>query len=303
VLKEFDAARLRRYPNPTSAAIRGLVAGMFRCDASNVLVANGSDELLSLCVRVFVENDGVVGYFVPSYSLYPVLAGVRGLKQAPLELDAEYRWRMPGDYDCDLFFLTHPNAPTGMVYPRATIEAFCGRTRGVVVIDEAYADFAGSNLVDLALSRPNVLVARTLSKSHSMAGLRLGFAIGPGPLIEALDKVKDSYNVDVLAQELGLAALTDTGHVARNVAMIRNTRERLAKALLAMGHRVYPSSANFLWVEPAGIGAAELQAKLRDRRIFIRHFPGRRTEECVRITVGTDDEVDTLLRAMEDMRP
>ena len=301
-LGRFDPARLRKYPDPASTALRLRLAGLFGCAPANTIVANGSDEILGLCTRAFAENDGLVGYFVPSYSLYPVLANIRGIRQAPLELDEEYRWSMPDGYDCDLFFLTHPNAPTGTAQPREAVAAFCGRTRGVVVIDEAYAEFADTNFVDLALSLPNVIVVRTLSKSYSLAGLRVGYAVGPVELIAALDKIKDSYNADALAQELALAALSDREYVLRNIERVRRSRERLAAALRGMGHRVYPSMANFLWVKPAGISAAGLQAALKARRIFIRHFPGPRTGMCVRITVGTDAEVDALLKAMEELR-
>jgi len=300
-LASFDPVRLRKYPDPGSSAIRKRLAGMFGCSPANTFVANGSDEVLALCSRVFVEDSGVIGYFVPSYSLYPVLARVRGIREAPLELDAGFRWHMPPGYDCDLFFLAYPNAPTGTAFPRDVIERFCDRTRGVVILDEAYVEFADGNLADLALSRPNVLVARTLSKSHSLAGLRLGYAVGPAELIGALDKVKDSYNVDSLAQHLGLAALSDSDHMRRNVTMVRGTRERLAAALKAAGHTVYPSSANFLWVRPSGVAAADLYAALKARRIFIRYFAGPRTGECVRITVGTDAEIDRLLEAMKEI--
>ncbi|MBM4147632.1 MAG: histidinol-phosphate transaminase [Lentisphaerae bacterium] len=301
-LAAFDPARLRKYPDPVSGALRARLADLYSFSAGSVFVGNGSDEVLSLCVRVFVDDGGTVGYFNPSYSLYPVLADIRGIAKKPLELDADFGWAMPADYDCDLFFITYPNAPTGTVFPRARIEEFCDRTRGTVVIDEAYAEFADGDCLELARTRRNVLVARTLSKSYSLAGLRVGYALGPAELIGAMDKVRDSYNLDALSQEAALAALSDVDHMRRNAARVRATRQRMTAAIEAMGHRVWPSQANFIWAKPAGIAAQALYENLKARRIFVRYFAGPRTGDFVRITVGTDAEADVLLKAMEELK-
>jgi histidinol-phosphate aminotransferase len=186
-----------------------------------------------------------------------------------------------------------------MLFPRDKVEAFCEVARGVVVVDEAYVDFAAEDCVDIALGSGNALVSRTLSKSFSLAGLRLGYAVGPAELIEALHKIKDSYNVDAVTQAVALAAVDDVETMRANVERVVATRRRLTARLEQLGYEVFPSDANFLWVRPAGIGAGELYERLRDDNIFVRYFPGDTTGEYVRITVGTDEQVDVLLSWLE----
>ena len=297
-LASLDAADLRLYPDPVCRELRETIAALHGCGVEKVFAGNGSDEILALCTRAFVEDDGAIGYFEPSYSLYPVLADIRCAGKRPVELGPQFDWRMPGGYACSLFFMTHPNAPTGMLYPRAAVEAFCASFPGVVLIDEAYVDFSSAHCMDLALRLPNVLVMRTVSKSYSLAGLRVGYAVGPAPLIEALFKLKDSYNLDRLAQRLAVAALRDQPWMRENVRKICATRQRLTAALESRGFTVYPSETNFLWVRPNVAPARLLFARLREQSIFVRHFAGARTEEFLRITVGTDAEADALLDAI-----
>jgi len=172
--------------------------------------------VLALCTRAFVERGGTIGFFEPSYSLYPVLAAIQDVATKSVRLNAIFRGAMEPGYAANLFFMANPNAPTGIQYPRETVDAFCRNSPGVVLVDEAYVDFADYDCASLALSLPNVLVARTLSKSSSLAGLRLGYALGSASLIEALYKIKDSYNLDRLTQELGRAAIEDSEHLRRN---------------------------------------------------------------------------------------
>ncbi|MFC1452341.1 histidinol-phosphate transaminase [Verrucomicrobiota bacterium] len=302
-LAELDAQRLRLYPDPVCAALRDEIARIHRCGPDRVFVGNGSDEVLALCTRAFVENEGSIGYFDPSYSLYPVLADIRGVRKCAVSLDENFG--LPAEetvpeeaVGCSLFFLANPNAPTGVLYPKEDVRRFCARGKGVVVIDEAYVDFASGDCADLALSMPNVLIARTLSKSYSLAGLRVGYAVGALELVEALTKIKDSYNLDMVSQVLALAALSDGAYMLENVERIRRTRRRLTAALSEMRYTVWPSETNFLWVRPAGVRAADLFRRLRERKILVRYFPGLRTGDFVRVTVGTDDEVDALLDAL-----
>jgi histidinol-phosphate aminotransferase len=299
-LAAFPAERLRLYPDPRAMALRRRVAEMHGCRVEQVFVGNGSDEILALATRAFVNNDGSIGYFVPSYSLYPVLADIRGVERRPVELGPDFTWRMPDDFRASLFLLTTPNAPTAMQYDRAAVTAFCRRFDGVVLLDEAYVDFARDNFLDLALApgNANTLVMRTLSKSFSLAGLRLGYLIGPEPLIAAVDKVKDSYNLDMLTQAVGLAALSDLASMRANVRRIQATRERLRAALTAAGWRVLPSETNFIFARPPDGNAQAMFDRLRAKKIFVRYFPGPRTGEFLRITVGADAEIDALLAAM-----
>ena len=297
-LKELDVEVLRRYPNPVSTAVTDQLARMHGCPPAHVFVGNGSDEVLALCTRAFVENDGTIGYFDPSYSLYPVLADIRDVERKPVPLGDDFGWAMPEGYAASLFFLTYPNAPTGLLYPRQVIREFCAGFAGVVVIDEAYVDFAVENCMELAAEFENVLVTRSLSKSFSLAGLRVGYAVGSEPLIGALAKLKDSYNLDAVSQTLAMAALQDLDHMRGNAETIRRTRTRLSGALTEMGHMVYPSEANFVWVRPKGVEARDLFETLKARGILIRYFPGERTGEFIRISIGTDAEIDKLLECI-----
>lgn len=296
VLRELLAERLRLYPDPVSLKLRQRIAAIHGCKISQVFAGNGSDEVLALCTRAFVEDDGSVGYFNPSYSLYPVLADIRNVKKKPVELGPEFEWRMPKGYDCSLFFMTFPNAPTGILYPREKVVEFCRKSRGVVLIDEAYVDFSRYNCMDLALRMKNVLVMRTLSKSFSLAGMRVGYVVGSKALIDALYKIKDSYNLDRVSQEVALAALSDMEHMRANVRRIVATRRRLSEGLKKLGFKVYPSDSNFIWTRPAGESALSFFERMRAKKILIRYFPGKRTGDCVRITIGTDREIMKLLR-------
>lgn len=298
VLSSLNAANLRLYPNPMSNKLRKKIADIHECSVENVFVGNGSDEILALCTRAFVENDGSIGYLDPSYSLYPVLADIRDVEKKPVSLQRDFTWAIPNDYKASLFLLTNPNAPTGMLAPVKQISDFCEHFAGVVLVDEAYVDFSKWNCMDLALTMKNVLVARTLSKSYSLAGLRVGYVVGPEQLITAMFKLKDSYNLDMISQEIALAALSDLDHMKANVEKIVATRERLSSKLVQLGHNVSPSETNFLWVKPSGIQAKDLFERLKDMGILVRYFNGARTGDYIRITIGTDDEIDKLIGAI-----
>lgn len=300
-LVETAAEVLRFYPDPLCAALRERIAEQQGCRVENVFVGNGSDEVLRLCTRAFTQPGGTIASFSPSYSLYPVLAAAEevGFREVPLATG--FGWaEPPAGLDATLFFLANPNAPTGVFYPLAAIEAFCKRFSGVVVLDEAYVDFSGGrNGLALALKLPNVLVCRTLSKSFSLAGLRLGYAIGSAELIGALYKLKDSYNVDRLAQIVALAALGDLPWMQTNAKKIVATRERVAAELEKRGFGVIPSAANFLFVEPpTGRSAADLFASLRKKKVLVRYFPGGRTDNYLRVSIGTDRQMDAFLAAL-----
>jgi len=300
-LQNLNAETLRLYPDPVSLVLRRKIADLHGGTPDNVFVGNGSDETLALCSRAFVEDDGAIGYFEPSYSLYPVLARIRAVTASPVALGPDFEWSMPKNYRASLFFMTTPNAPTGIQYPKAEIRAFCARFPGVVVLDEAYVDFAREHCMDLALECNNVLVLRTLSKSYALAGLRLGYIVGAAPLIEALFKIKDSYNIDRITQAAALAALSDQAYMRAMVERIQGTRRRTVAELERMGFRVFPSETNFLWVKPPRISAADLYRRLRERNILVRYFPGGRTQDYLRITIGTDEQMQALMDAVRGL--
>jgi histidinol-phosphate aminotransferase len=300
IFRTLNPSDLRRYPDPVSQALRDQIASLHGCAVDQVFAGNGSDEVLALCTRAFVEDDERMASFNPSYSLYPILAEIRKVPFDWVELPADFGWTRP-TISAALFFLTQPNAPTGVCYPRDQVAEFCRTFPGVVLIDEAYVDFADGHCLDLALSLPNVLVLRTLSKAYSLAGLRLGYVVGDRALIAALFKIKDSYNVDLLTQRIAQAALEDQETLRENVRRIRATRERLVGGLQRLGFDVTPSQANFVWARPPRGGAQTVFEELRAQGVLVRYFPGPRTGDYLRITVGTDGEIDRLLTLLGEI--
>ena len=300
VLKGFDLDRLRRYPDPVFTAMRARLAKIWKTTPERIFIGNGSDEILTLAAKAFVEDDEAIGSLDPSYSLYKTLAAIRNVPFTPTPLKPDFSWDGKIKGAPALFLLTNPNAPTGVFTPLEQIAKAAKHFKGVLLVDEAYADFAKKNGVSLATAQTNrnVIVMRTLSKSFSLAGLRLGYCIGPKDLIAALYKVKDSYNVDALAQAVALAALNDLPWVRANIAKVRRTRTRVAKELTRRGWDVLPSESNFLFARPAHRPASALFEALRAQHIFVRYFKGPRTGDRLRITIGTDDEMDTLLAAL-----
>ena len=300
-LATLTADTLRLYPDPVNTELREAVAKLHGVPAARVFAGNGSDEILALCTRAFVEDDGTIGYFMPSYSLYPVLAAIRNVPGVACELTGDFEWPDRDPAPASLFFLANPNAPTSMLFHRDKVGAFCRSFPGVVLIDEAYVDFARETCMDLAVTLPNVLVMRTLSKSYSLAGIRCGYVVGPEPLIAALFKIKDSYNLDRMTQRLAAVAIADQESMRSNAERIKTTRARLGAELVRRGFKVCPSEANFLWVRPGKKPARTLFEALKERGILIRYFPGKQTGDYLRITVGTDGEVDRLLQALGEL--
>ena len=300
VLAGLDLDKLRRYPDPEFSALREAIAKMVKAKAENIFVGNGSDEILALSAKAFVENDEVIGSLDPSYSLYKTLAAIRDVE-----------WRGFGGLEdvkgeaakkLSLFLLTNPNAPTGVLKPRAEVAAFAKRFKGVLIVDEAYADFARENCMPLATGEGNrnIIVMRTFSKSFSLAGLRVGYCVGPRPLIDALYKVKDSYNVDAVAQAVALAAVKDAKWMRANVKKVVATRRRFVAELERRGWDVLPSESNFIFARPAHAKASEIFERLRGRHIYVRYFSGPKTADRLRVTIGTDGQMATLLAALDE---
>jgi histidinol-phosphate aminotransferase len=313
-VRGLDPDRLRRYPDPMANRVRDLVARMFGVARENVLCGNGSDELLTLVTRAFVSEGERMAYPVPTYSLYPVLARIQGAEAVEIPTNDDFSLPLEtlAKVDARILILCNPNAPTGVFTPPEAVDKLAADFNGVVVVDEAYVDFAPTDCMRLASERPNVLVLRTLSKSYSLAGLRFGYAVGPAPLIAGLEKVKDSYNVDAVSIELALAALADQAWMQSNVAKIRSERARLAAALAKLGFEVTPSEANFILVRAPGFARAEpryagakpggkaedLYKALKARGILVRYWNLPRLDDKLRITVGAPAENDALLSAL-----
>jgi histidinol-phosphate aminotransferase len=313
-VKSAVDGRLRLYPNPTADALRAGLAKLHHCQPDNIIVGNGSDELLALATRAFVDpaiggsascSKSTVQFFTPSYSLYPVLAEIQGASCRAVPLGKDFALPSPADlrragqwdFAAALTFVTTPNAPSGHGYTPGELEKLCRAQKGVVVLDEAYVDFARENAFALALKFPHVLVARTFSKAYSLCFQRIGYFAGHPALIGALHKIRDSYNVNGLGQVAALATLSDLPHYRANFRRIIATRQRLSGELEKLGFNVLPSQSNFIFVRPPAFSAEAWLQKWRERRVLVRWFNQPATKDFLRITIGTDAEIDALLRA------
>lgn len=293
-LASVDPAVLRLYPNPTSDPVRDEIAKMFGLTRDNVIACNGSDDTLSITVRCFSSARLPIACLRPSYTLYPTLAALHGAPVKYIDLTADFG--MPDDIlkqleGTNLFLVARPNAPTGNSFPRALMETICANYRGMVLIDEAYADFASDNCADFVTRFPNVIVSRTFSKSRSLAGLRFGFALAHPRTIEGMMKMKDSYNVSYLTQTLAIAALRDREYFEDCVEKIRLAREMLVAGLRDLGFEVVPSETNFLFASPPDGDGERCFRELRARNILVRYFPYPRTKRYVRISIGTSVQI------------
>jgi histidinol-phosphate aminotransferase len=298
------AESLRLYPDPDATALRAKAALVYGIPIDGILVGNGSDELLSLLVRALVEPDGTVAYPVPTYSLYRTLVALHGARA--IEIPYPGDWRVPAalvEAGAPLTFLCNPNAPSGTFVPIADVAELARRLPGVLVVDEAYVDFAADHALRLLADHPNVVVLRTLSKSFSLAGLRVGLAFGHPELIEGLRTVKDSYNVSRMTQLGAEAALGDLPAMQANVRRIVATRAVLIAELEQLGFVVPSSEANFLLARRAGQSLQPVAQALAARGILVRHFAVPGLDDALRITVGTDDEITALLAALREVCP
>jgi histidinol-phosphate aminotransferase len=291
--------RLRLYPDPEAHGLRTRAAAVYGVPLDHVLAGNGSDECLALLMRAIVDAGDRVAFPVPTYSLYDTLVAVQGGTAVRVPWPRDFT--LPAglvEARARLTFLCNPNSPSGTLVPTALVEDLARRIEGVLVVDEAYVDFAGESAMPLVTRHPNVVVLRTFSKSFSLAGLRIGLAFGSPALLAGLRTVKDSYNLDRLALAAGEAALDDLDHMRANVARVQATRTRLTSALADLGFVVLPSAANFVMARRPGTDLAPLARALAERDILVRHFPTSEVRDALRITVGTDEEIDALLAAL-----
>jgi len=296
----FQGDRLRLYPDPSATRLRTRAAEVYGRPVEGVLVGNGSDELIGLLVRAVVDPGASVAFPVPTYSLYETVVALHGARSREVPFPED--WRLPLEAlvatRAPLTFVCNPNSPSGTAAPLADLERLARDADGVVVVDEAYGDYADVDAMALLDRLPNVVVLRTMSKSFALAGLRVGLAFGHPDLISGLATLKDSYNVNCLTQVAAEAALADVAHMRQGVARIRATRARLSTALESLGYRVPPSEANFVLAVRAGVDQGPVAAALAAEGILVRHFSTSRLKDALRITVGTDDEVDALLGAL-----
>lgn len=296
-----EGASLRLYPNPTAADLRAQIAQKHGVTAEQVIVGNGSDDILNLLVRVFGGGECSTGATFPSYSLYPVLVGIADgcTELIEFERDMALPVERIAASEAPLFFLTSPNAPTGVGFATADIARVLENYAGILVVDEAYAPFAEEDAIALLAAHPNLVIVRTLSKAHALAGIRLGYALASAETIGLLDRVRDSYNVNRLSQLAAAAALSDDAYYDAIIARIKTTRDTWLARWRERGWFIYESAANFLFVEPRNAAgeagpevAADLFNFLKTRHILVRAFPSHAlTASFLRISVGTDDEM------------
>jgi histidinol-phosphate aminotransferase len=298
--------RLRLYPDPGATLLREAIAARYGVAADEVFVGNGSDEVLAHTFQALLKHDAPLLFPDITYSFYPVYAGLYGIRTEEVPLDAAMRialaeYRRP----CSAILLPNPNAPTGIALSRAEIERLLAEHPDqLVVVDEAYVDFGGESAVPLVTRHDNLLVVQTLSKSRALAGLRVGFAIGQRPLIEALERVKDSFNsypLGCLAQAGAIAAIEDEAWFAETRARIIASREALVASLAGLGFEVLPSAANFVFARHRRHRGADLFARLRERGVLVRHFRKPRIEDFLRITVGTDVQCSRLIEVLRGL--
>ena len=302
-IREFNWQRLNRYPDPCADKLRDAIASHNGVKRENVIVGNGSDDLLTMIFRAFTSPELPVAIPEPTYSLYPVLAAMQGAEVIKIDLNEAENFDLPADFlqqaqRANLLIFPRPNAPTGNAFDKEAVRKLCREFDGIVVIDEAYGDFSSDNCMEFATAFPNVLVMRTLSKSYGLAGLRLGYAVGAKELIDGLMKLKDSYNVDMLSQVIAEAAFTDREYFNARCAQIIDQRKTLTEALEKLNFKVIPSEANFLFAAPPDEDGARCFKLLRDAAVVVRYFPKAAGGKYVRITIGTPEECARLLEVL-----
>ena len=296
---------LRLYPEPASDTLRAAAARVFGVHPNNIVAGNGSDELLSMLLRCFIGPSDRVAYPQPTYSLYDSLIEIQDGVRAAVDFPSDFS--LPAalaEQNASLTFLCNPNAPSGTLISLVDIERLAKAVSGVLVVDEAYVDFAaseGASAIPLIQRLENLIVLRTFSKSYSLAGMRIGLAFASQEIIRGMMKVKDSYNLNRLSAVAATAALNDLPWMLRNARRIQQSRKKLCSALTHLGYDVYPSHANFVLARRAGRNLRAVYERLKERKILVRYFDVPELRDCLRITVGTPKEIATLLEQMKIM--
>jgi histidinol-phosphate aminotransferase len=302
-LRTALGASLRLYPSPTAAPAREAIASAHGVGPESVTVGNGGDELIAMCFRAFAPARALVAFPIPTYPLFDPLCAIHEV--TPSRHAMGDGWRLPESLAADpapLKFVVNPNSPTGTWYSAEEVEPILRRSSGVVVVDEAYVDFAPASLLHLTSRHHNLLILRTFSKAYALAGLRIGFGIGHPDLIASLDTVKDSYNLDRLAIVAAVAAVEDRHHHDELVRQVVAERDWLTSQLTALDFEVEPSAANFLFTRPpSNLAAERVVQELRVRRILVRHYSQAPIDGWLRVTVGSRDQHQLLLEALGEL--
>lgn len=302
-IREIEPELLRRYPQPLADKFREAAARVLGISSDMIIAGNGSDDILTITTRTFVAPGGTLAYPDPTYSLYPVLGKLEDAKCVGVSW--EKGWSLPVDglleTKADAIYIANPNAPSGTFVPPARIAELAGKFGGLVLVDEAYADFADDNCLSLVKDHANIVVSRTFSKAYCLAGLRFGYAVAQPQVIHEMMKVKDSYNCDAISIIAATAAIEDQEYAAGTWQYVREERQRVTQELEALGWQVIPSQANFIFVQvPHGRGR-QAYSGLKQQGVLVRFFDLPGLNDKIRITIGTSQENNALLGGIKGL--
>ncbi|MHC5083011.1 MAG: histidinol-phosphate transaminase [Planctomycetota bacterium] len=300
-ISQLTSLDFQRYPEAAGDSFRQAAAEVLGLRPENIICTNGGDDLLTICVRVFCDSSRPMAYAQPTYSLYPVLANIQGCEKIEVPRDEKGSLDQLAEIDAPLTIVCNPNAPTCDMLSIDSVGNLASRLSGVLLIDEAYVDFASDNAIRLIGDYDNVLILRSMSKSYSLAGLRFGFGLAQPTLIAGLMKAKDSYNADVISLAAATAAIKDQSHMKANVTKVVAERSRLTERLRSMGFEIPDSQTNFVLAQCDQIDAEEIHEKLKERNIYIRYFKLPGLGNKLRITIGTSQQNDQLIDALKEI--
>ncbi len=299
-LKNITLEQVRKYPQPMGDTFREAASKILGVKSENIICANGGDDLLNMAVRAFCDENRPLAYPTPTYSLYPELAKIQNCPAIEIPFDEEFN--LPAKLASSgaaLTIVCNPNAPTGTFIPKEELAQLADETKGVLLIDEAYVDFAEDNCLELAKSFDNVIILRSMSKGYSLAGMRFGFGIANEKLIKGLMKVKDSYNVDTVAIAAATAAIQDQPYFKNNVQKVKIERKFLTDELTKLGFEVPASQTNFVFAKPPKGRAIDIYNKLREQNIYVRYWAYSDIKDKLRISVGTTQQTQMLINALK----
>jgi len=301
-IRNTSEEQMRRYPDPQGNKFRKAASEVLKVPSDYIMCCNGGDELLTIAFCAFCDEKRPVAYPVPTYSLYPVLANLQNCKAIEVPFDSEFN--LPAKLaaaGASLTIVCNPNAPTGSFVSVDEMKSLAEELSGILLIDEAYVDFAEDNCAALVKDFDNVIILRSMSKGYSLAGIRFGYAIAQPGLIDGLMKLKDSYNVDTIAIAAATAAIRDQAYFQQNVKKVKAERARLTQQLRDLGLDVPDSSGNFVLAGCKSPKAVEIYEKLAERKIYVRYFAYPNLNDKLRITVGTSEQNDKLLAALREI--
>jgi len=304
VLSRLNYEDLRIYPDPMSLELREKLGSIYGFSPDQIICGNGSDDILNIIVRTFVQPGEAIGLYEPTFPLYRVLGIIHGSRVIPVPVAEPYDRPPEPPADVRVFFLANPNSPVGFGYPASLVAELAQRVKGIFVADEAYVEFARENALNLIRDFKNLIIVRTVSKSYSLAGARLGYAIGNEELIQEMFKVKDPFNVTRLTQAVVSAALEDQEYFRKNISEIIAIREWFTREVQTLGYRVVPSQANFLFPQPPQKGrGVKFYQRLFDRKILTRHYDEEGLRDGVRLTIGTREDIASALQVLKEILP